>query len=95
MAYATVLDLEHDKSTGKSYLDLTGRFPAKSQQGNLYVLILYTYNDNAILAEPLKTRSDSDQLKAYEAILTRARKGTTLTMHWTDNEASLAVKPIN
>jgi TnpA family transposase len=50
------------------------------------------YNDNAILAEPLKTRSDSDQLKAYEAILTQAGKGTALTMHWMDNEASIAIK---
>jgi hypothetical protein len=53
MAYATILDLDDETNTGKSYLDLTGRFPAKSQQGNLYVLILYTYNNNAILAEPL------------------------------------------
>jgi hypothetical protein len=92
MAYATILDLEQDECTGKSYSDLTGRFPAKSQQGNLYVLILYTYDDNAILVEPLKTRSDADQLKAYEAILTRAGKGTALTMHWMDNEASIAIK---
>jgi hypothetical protein len=75
MAYATILDLDDETNMGKSYSDLTGRFPAKSQQGNLYILILYTYNDNdnAILAEPLKTRSDADQLKAYEAILKSKR----------------------
>jgi hypothetical protein len=56
------------------------------------VLILYTYDDNAILAKPLRARSDADQLKAYEAILTRAGKGTALTMHWMDNEASIAIK---
>jgi hypothetical protein len=89
MAYATIMDIEQDESTGKSYSDLTGRFPAKSQQGNLYVLILYTYDDNAILAKPLKTRSDLNQLKAYEAILTRAGKGTALTMHYSRQ------KPIN
>jgi hypothetical protein len=69
MAYATILDMEEATIMGKSYSDLTGHFPAKSQHGNLYVLILYTY-DNAILAEPLKTRSDADQLKAYEALRT-------------------------
>jgi hypothetical protein len=39
MAYATIVDIEQDESTSKSYLDLTGRFLAESQQGNLYVLI--------------------------------------------------------
>jgi hypothetical protein len=86
------MDMDDESHTGKSYSDLTGRFPAKSQQGNLYVLILYTCDDNAILAKPLKTRSDADQLKAYEAILTRAKRGTALTMHWMDNEASTTVK---
>jgi hypothetical protein len=92
VAYATIMDMDDESRTGKSYSDLTGRLPAKSQQGNLYVLILYTYDDNAILAKPLKTRSDADQLKAYEAILTRAKRGAALTMHWMDNEASTAVK---
>jgi hypothetical protein len=92
MAYAMIMDIKQDESMGKSYSDLTGRFPTKAQQGSLYVLVLYTYNDNAILAKPLKTRNDLDQLKAYEAILTRAKKGTALTMHLMDNEASIAVK---
>jgi hypothetical protein len=92
MAYATILDMDDEASMGKSYSDLMGRFPAKSQHGNLYILILYTCNDNAILAKPLKTRSDADQLKAYKAILTRARQGMALNMHWMDNEASTAIK---
>jgi hypothetical protein len=33
-----------------------------------------------------------DQLKAYEAILTRAGKGTAVSMHWMDNKASIAVR---
>jgi hypothetical protein len=92
VVYATIMDMDDKARTGKSYSDLTGRFHAKSQQGNLYILILYTYDDNAILAKPLKTRSDVDQLKAYEANLTRARQGTALNIHWMDNEASIAVK---
>jgi hypothetical protein len=35
VAYATIMDLEEEEHTGKLYLDLTGRFPTKSQQGNL------------------------------------------------------------
>ena len=77
---------------GKSSSDLTSRFPAISEQGNLYVMVLYTYDDNTILVEPLPRRSDAEQLKAYKKILTRAQAGTPLTMHLMDNEASKAVK---
>jgi hypothetical protein len=90
--FATIVDLDKVPITGKSYYNLAGHFPAKSQQGNLYILILYTYDDNTILAKPLKSRSDSDQLKAYQAILKRAGGSTPLTMHWMDNEALVAIK---
>jgi hypothetical protein len=90
--FATIVDLDEVPITRKSYSDLTGRFPAKSQQGNLYVLILYTYDDNAIIDEPLKSRSDNDQLKAYQVILKRAVGRAPLTMHWMDNEVLVAIK---
>jgi hypothetical protein len=46
-AFAAVIDLHADKTPeGKSYLDLTGCFPSKSQGGNLYVLLLYTCDNN-------------------------------------------------
>jgi hypothetical protein len=92
-AFASIVALE-EPTEGKSYSDLTGRFPAKSEAGNLYVLVLYTYNDNAILVEPLPRRSDTEQLKAYTKLLTRANKGSELKMHWMDNEASKAVKDL-
>ena len=42
--------------SGLSYIDLTGRFPYRSAQGNEYILVTYHYYANAILAEPLKHR---------------------------------------
>jgi hypothetical protein len=39
----------------KSYSDLTGRFPVHSLDGNLYILVLYLYDTNAILVELLKS----------------------------------------
>jgi hypothetical protein len=93
MAFASIVELDNI-ADGKSYSDLTGRLPAKSEAGNLYVLVLYTYDDNAILAQPLPRRSDAEQLKAYTKILERARKGSELKMHWMDNEASKAVKDL-
>ena len=41
--------------TDKSYGDLCGSFLVQSSRGNNYVMIIYTYDANAILAEPLKT----------------------------------------
>jgi hypothetical protein len=69
--FSGMVDLHAPEVEGRSYLDLTGRFPAKSQDGNLYVLILYTYNNNAILVEPLKNRTDGKQLAAYSKIRDR------------------------
>jgi hypothetical protein len=62
--FAGMVDLYAPEPEGKLYLDLTGRFPAKSQDGSLYVLILYTYDNNAILVKPLKNRTDGEQLPA-------------------------------
>jgi hypothetical protein len=62
--FAGLVDLYTDDTEGKLYSDLTGRFPAKSQNRNLYVLVLYTYNNNTILVEALKNRTDSEQLAA-------------------------------
>ena len=42
------------------YTDLTGRFPVTSNRVMQYMLILYAYDTNAILVEPIKTRSYAD-----------------------------------
>jgi hypothetical protein len=39
---------------GKIYIDQTGRFLVTSSQGHQYILVLYDYDTNAILTEPLK-----------------------------------------
>ena len=39
-----------------AYADLTGHFPYRSNRGNECILVGYNYNDNTILAEPLKNR---------------------------------------
>ena len=47
------------------YSDLTGRFPYVSSQGNQYVLVMYDYDSNAILAEPVKNRQAAVLTKAF------------------------------
>jgi hypothetical protein len=91
-AFANMIELSNVE--GKSYSDLTGRFPCKSELGNLYVMVLYAYDANAILVEPIKNRSDGEQLKAMELLIKRANKGTKLQVQWMDNEASTAMKQL-
>jgi len=41
--------------TEKAYQDLTGRFATTSSHGMQYIMVLYNYYSNTILAEPIKT----------------------------------------
>ena len=51
-----------------AYSDLTGRFPYKSSRGNQYILIVYDYDSNAILAEPLSDRRGHTITKTWQKI---------------------------
>jgi hypothetical protein len=56
--------------TGKIYSNQTGCFPLTSSRGNKYVMIKYDYNYNAILAEPIKSRTENELLRAYTKLHT-------------------------
>ena len=57
-----------------------------------YMLILYAYGTNAILVEPIKSRSDTDMLRAddvlYDTLETSGHAPKLIIM---DNEASTAL----
>ena len=65
-----------------AYGDLTGRFPHKSSRGNQYLLVIYDYDSNAILAEPLKTRSAGEitnaSIKKHEKL---SKQGTAPSIY--------------
>ena len=46
------------KYTG--YADLTGKFPYTPTRGNQYIMVVYDYDSNAILAKATKTCSSFD-----------------------------------
>ena len=54
-----------DTVTGRIANDQTGEFPVFSGQGNCCVFILYHYDSNAILLEPMKSRKDGVILRVY------------------------------
>jgi hypothetical protein len=79
---------------GVVYTNLTGAFPVTSLSGNKYMLILYDYDSNSILVEPMESRSNYEALRAYKVLYTElTRHGLQPQLNILDNEASKAIKP--
>jgi hypothetical protein len=60
--YASTID------AGQIYTDQTGRFPVVSSKGNKYIMVLYDYYSNSILAQPIKDRTAPELLKAFQVM---------------------------
>jgi hypothetical protein len=100
---ATEPDIDHGVKTqfvyaatidaGQIYTDQTGRFPVVSSKGNKYIMILYDYDNNAILAQPIKDRTAPELLKAFQVmeqeLVARGLKPKLMKL---DNEASKLLK---
>ena len=89
--YPAVIELT--QPAGTIHTDQTGKFPVQSKSGNNYLLILYDYDSNYIHAEPIKNRSASEILRAYQ----RAHKvlvnaGLRPKLQRLDNECSTLLK---
>ena len=57
-----------------TYSDQTGRFPHRSSRGNEYIMIMYDYDANAILCEPLKNRQAKTIMMAWTHLHQRLTK---------------------
>jgi hypothetical protein len=81
--YAATID------AGQIYTDQTGRYPIVSSKGNKYIMVLYEYDRNAILAKPIKDRTAPELLKAFQFMeqepVVRGLKPKLMKL---DNEAS-------
>jgi hypothetical protein len=62
LVYAVVVD------QGQLYTDLTGKFPVRSSKENFYVMVCYIYDCNYIKVVPMKSRSASEWVKAYDSV---------------------------
>ena len=72
-----------------SYGDITGSFPFKSSRGNQYIYIIYDYDSNYILAEPIKTRQAREIALTWEKMYVRLSKNGHQVSHFIlDNECS-------
>jgi hypothetical protein len=87
LVYAVVVD------QGQLYTDLNGKFPVRSSKGNWYVMVCYSYDCNYVKFVPMKSRSASEWVKAYDYIHQElTSKGFKPILQTLDNDASESSK---
>jgi hypothetical protein len=78
---------------GQIYTDQTGRFTVVSSKGNKYIMILYDYDSNTILAQFIKDRTAPELLRAFQVmeqeLVARGLKPKLMRL---DNDASKLIK---
>jgi hypothetical protein len=78
---------------GQIYTDQTGRFPVVSSKGNKYIMILYDYDSNAILAQPIKDSTAPELLRAFQVMEQElVARGLRPKLMKLDNDASKLLK---
>jgi hypothetical protein len=82
-----------DKQTGVVYHDLTGSFPFMSLDGSVSLFVLYHYESNSILAEPIKGLDNKTIFEVYKKIhLLLTNKGYLVKLNVMDNQATKYIK---
>ena len=77
------------------FSDQTGKFPTRSQRGNIYVVVMVDIDNYAILVEPMKNRKDPEMTRSYRAMMTRLKRaGKVPKKHVLDNKVSEPMKAI-
>ena len=80
-------------ATRTVYNDLTGAYPHKSSRGNQYIFVLYDYDENAILTQPIKNRQAATIHNAWLSLhQVLQRSGNAPNLYIMDNEASRDMK---
>jgi hypothetical protein len=86
-AYAATVD------AGQIYTDQTGRFPVVPSRGMKYIMVLYEYDGNAIMAKPVKNRTAGELLGAFKVMEQRLiARGLKPRLMRLDNENSQVLK---
>eukprot|EP00957_Ditylum_brightwellii_P123394 9408426-Ditylum_brightwellii.AAC.1 len=90
--YIALYDI-NTKDSSITYANLTGKFPIPSISGNNYILVLYDYDSNTILAIAMKNRTEEEIICAYNVLHTHLTdRGLTPKFQILDNEASATVQ---
>ena len=82
-----------EPANGQIHTDQTGKFVVASNSGNNYILVLYDYDSNSILVEPLRSRTGPCILAGYQVLHARlVAAGLRPKLQRLDNECSSALK---
>ena len=88
-----VIRIVQDLKQGLGYMDLAGKFPYQSGRGNNYIMIVYSYDANGILVEPLKNRNAETIVQGWTNIHERLRRPSAgPNLYIMDNECSNELK---
>ena len=91
--FATIADTKSIVTQdNKAFMDLTGRFPHRSSRGNQYIVIVYDYDSNAILCEPIKSRQAKDIFTAFTKCEEKITKASKPSLYILDNECAADLK---
>ena len=75
--------------SGLVFTDQPGEFLVPSTNGMKYMMVLYEYDSNSILAEPMRSRSGPEMTRAYEALHGQlTSRGFQPRLQQLDNQAS-------
>ena len=89
--YSAIID--PSAPTGRTYSDLTGRFPVQSNRGSNYILVVYEYDSNAILVRPLRNRTAPEIKRIFQDVVHYLTvRGLRPRLHTLDNEASTILR---
>ena len=89
--FAAIRNLDDDLPTGQISTDQTGRFPILSNRGNQYIMIIYAYDPNDILVEPMKNKYTTEIIAKFTILHDRlCRAGIKQLYQKLDNEAPAA-----
>jgi hypothetical protein len=87
--YVGVSTIAFEELKGIIAIDLPGRFPAISGQGNSFVMVMYDFDSNTINAVPIKNRKKESLIKGNNEIYEDFRKTRiNPVLHRLDNETS-------
>jgi hypothetical protein len=76
------------KITGQIFSNQTGRFPITSSQGNKYIMVVYDYDSDAIITEPITSRNKIELLCPHTKIHTiLTGRGLKPVLQKLDNKA--------
>ena len=82
-----------DRTSGIVYHDLTGSFPFMSYDGSVCFFVLYHYESNAILANPIAGLDDVSIFEAYKTYFEELKaKGYKPKLNVMDNQATKHIK---